>query len=234
MTDKLKVKFHPVDDFIGASVPPPKPARFYIPDWFKMMPAIPEEGQKYKDGKKPNSVKQCMPYLDCFMTGYIQETWCDIQIDVHDDGSCEYYFANEPNIINHREPMSQISDMYYQWEFLWKQPWGIETPKGWSSLITQPLNQAHLPFETMSGIMETDTYYRLPFPNNVPFLLKKGFNGVIPAGTPMFQIIPFQRQEWEHEICQYDEYAHLSDLAKVRRYFSNGYKRAHWKRKVFV
>jgi hypothetical protein len=168
------------------------------------------------------------------MSGYIQETWCDIQITVHDDGSCEYYFANQPDIIAHRAPMSQISEGYYQWEFLWKQPWGIETPKGWSSLITQPLNQIHLPFETMSGIVETDTFYQLPFPNNVPFLLKKGFDGVIPAGTPMFQIIPFQRKEWEHEICQYDEYANLTDLAKVRKYFRNGYKKVHWKRKVFV
>lgn len=234
MPDKLKIKFHALNDLIGATVPPPKPARFYMPEWFKGMPTVPKDGQRYKNGKTVESVKQCMPYADCFVSGYIQETWCDIQISVNSDGSCEYYFANEPTIISHREPMSEISNNYYRWEFLWKQPYGIETPKGWSCLITQPLNQIHLPFETMSGIVETDTFYQLPFPNNIPFLLKKGFDGVIPAGTPMFQIIPFQRKEWEHEICQHDEYENITDLAKVRKYFRNGYKKVHWKRKVFV
>jgi hypothetical protein len=31
---------------------------------------------------------------------------------------------------------------------------------------------------------------------NIPFFIKEGFTGIIPKGTPIAQIIPYERQEW--------------------------------------
>lgn len=34
----------------------------------------------------------------------------------------------------------------------------------------------------------------------MPFFLLKGVSGILPAGTPYAQIIPFKREHWESEI----------------------------------
>jgi hypothetical protein len=34
----------------------------------------------------------------------------------------------------------------------------------------------------------------------MPFFVVKGFTGIIPAGTPYAQMIPFRRENWESEI----------------------------------
>jgi hypothetical protein len=229
-----KIIFHPLTDYMTSLVPCPKPARSYIPDWFKAMPSVIGNVKTYSDGELKNkSAKLCMPFSDSFMMGYIQETWSDIHIGFDDIGNVSYNFAANPLIITHREPRIPVPEEYYPFEFLWKQPYGMQLPSGWSLLITHPLNRTDLPFQTMSGIVETDTYYRMPFPNNLPFLIKKSFNGVIPAGTPMFQMIPFQRQDWLSEVADFDEKANAVDIQKIQKFFQGGYKKIHWKRKLY-
>jgi len=34
----------------------------------------------------------------------------------------------------------------------------------------------------------------------MPFFIVKGFTGVLPAGTPYAQILPFKRENWEAEV----------------------------------
>jgi hypothetical protein len=34
---------------------------------------------------------------------------------------------------------------------------------------------------------------------NSPFIIKSGFEGIIEKGTPMFQVIPFKRADWQAE-----------------------------------
>lgn len=231
---KQKIVFHPLNKNIENSVPPPKPSRSYIPEWFREMPSILGGAKIYSGGKLQNkSAKLCMPFSDSFMMGYIQETWTDIHINFDENENVSYNFHIEPTIISHREPQIPIPKEYYPFEFLWKQPFGMQLPKGWSLLITHPLNRTDLPFHTMSGVVEKDTYYRMPFPNNLPFLIKKGFTGVIPAGTPMFQMIPFQRQDWSSEVADYDEKASAKAIQEIGKFFQGGYKKTHWKRKLY-
>ena len=78
----------------------------------------------------------------------------------------------------------------------WVNPWAIETPKGYSVLVTQPMHRES-PFTILQGIVDTDTYNA---PINFPFVLNNWeFEGLIPAGTPMAQIIPFKRDFWKME-----------------------------------
>ena len=48
----------------------------------------------------------------------------------------------------------------------------------------------------MVGVIDTDT---LNTGSNAPFVLRKNFAGLIPKGTPMFQIFPFKRESWVAE-----------------------------------
>ena len=56
-----------------------------------------------------------------------------------------------------------------------------------------------MPFHSFSGIVDTDKH---PVPVNFPFVVKKDFEGVIPAGTPIAQFIFLKRDTLEYEVCE--------------------------------
>jgi hypothetical protein len=88
----------------------------------------------------------------------------------------------------------------------WNNPWAIKTPPGYSCLITQPFHR-DLPFTILPGIVDTDTY---PVPINFPCVLSNiEFEGLIPAGTPLAQIIPFKRDSW---ISEYDNRKTINEI----------------------
>jgi hypothetical protein len=99
-------------------------------------------------------------------------------------------------------PPSQVSafdfpEGYSRVVFKYLHGWTIKTPPGWSCLITHPIGYNNLPIKTLTGIVDTDI---LETDINSPFLVKSGFQGIIEKGTPMFQIIPFKRSDWQSEI----------------------------------
>ena len=78
-------------------------------------------------------------------------------------------------------------------------PWILKTPKGYSTLFVPPFNNRDIMFEAISGVIHTDvftTYMNIPFIWTGP----PDFKGVIKRGTPMVQMIPFKREEFEHEL----------------------------------
>jgi hypothetical protein len=94
-------------------------------------------------------------------------------------------------------PQFHHPEGYYVNHFAWAPDWAVETPKGYSVLYSQPFNRFELPFLTTSGIIDNDS---VNLPGSMPFFLIKGFSGVIPAGTPYVQMIPFKREDWVSEI----------------------------------
>jgi hypothetical protein len=112
----------------------------------------------------------------------------------------------------------------------WKFKIALEVPKGYSFLITHPLNRYDLPFTTMSAIVDADFGLH---GGQVPFFLKENFEGIIPMGTPIAQIIPFKRDNWisEKSLGLWKK----SDLNNKRAYMvtSGWYKKNHWKKKSF-
>lgn len=228
----MKIQFHPLSKMISQRVPSPKSAKVYTPDWFKQIETFPF-GKKYSNGKLLNkTAKLCMPFSDTFTTGYIQETWCEIAISRSGE-SFSYDYTMEPTIMRHRDATTPISPEYINTEFTWCQPYGIQVPRGWSILITHPLNQHQLPFHTLSGIVDADSFHYSQFPNSLPFYLRQDFEGIIPAGTPMFQIIPFKREMWTSEIVRHDENKIEGGIAQIYKHFQGGYKNHHWNRKQY-
>jgi hypothetical protein len=109
--------------------------------------------------------------------------------------------------------------------------WGIKTESGYSCWITNPVYQYDLPFKMFDTIVDTDKWpQRFPY----TFFIKEGFSGTIHAGTPLLQVIPFKRENFESEIIDLE----LKDVERLRQIsvsrFSNAYKKLFWTRKKFT
>jgi hypothetical protein len=79
-----------------------------------------------------------------------------------------------------------------------------------------------------------------------PFMMKNNFSGVVPAGTPVVQIVPFKRDDWKSNV--YDSVspefkskgAIARDLYEQERYDKDGnalggmYKRDYRKKKRYL
>jgi hypothetical protein len=115
----------------------------------------------------------------------------------------------------------------------WKIPWHCETPPGYSILITHPHNRHDLPFTTLSGIIDSDDWNAPVF---TAFFLKRNFMGTIKKGTPIFQVFPFKRENWEMSLDYSKEDIVQKKIKEEKRRISiySYYKDFVWKRKTYT
>lgn len=210
-----KIKFISNRPWLNSdSVSKPKPIGKLLPEWYKKadrffkMPS----GEYFSDpvnGKIP-TWKACPSIYDVMISGYTYLTPYDIEVTrnengepvIQDSDQFGFPFVHSRGIM----PDFPVPDGYEAIHFAWWPDWAVELPKGHSALYIQPINRFDLPFLTTSGIIDNDKVF---IPGTMPFFIKKGFSGTIPAGTPYVQIIPFKRQDWE------SEYSYESDPEKI-------------------
>jgi hypothetical protein len=218
-----------------------------IPQWYKDIPA--KVKLRTSDTKEDFSIKRCIPVLDAITTGYYLVTSKDYTFTYDKDSQTSKISGldvSQKNISMH--PVTQLGGMPFSPEFIkyaykWGNEYTIKTPPGYSILFTHPLNYPYLPFYTLSGVVDTDTYI---MPVLFPFMMKNNFEGVIPAGTPIVQIIPFKRDDWNHDVINkpHDLYRGMKEVARVEyesgRYDKDGnpaggmYKRDYRKKKKYL
>ena len=211
----------------------PKPASVYIPDWYKNLESY-MNGKKEPvgDGTQASTAKRCMPIFDAITGGYIIVSPADVHVS-QKDGQPYFQWANYSLIQFH--PKEQAPDHPGRKGVLaypkWTNPWGIKTPKGYSSLFIQPTHR-EADFTILPGIVDTDTYTA---PVNFPFVLNDPtFEGLIPAGTPIAQVIPIKRENWKMSIgseAEYKEQALITNKLQTR--FFDRYKSMFWTRKEY-
>jgi hypothetical protein len=184
----------------------PGPIIKTIPDWYRKADrfAKKEDGEYWEDpnvGGKIATWKACPAIFDIMGTGYTLKTPCDIEFVQRSTNTMAITIADGKykDFCTPRQKMSQFEHPkgYYENHFAWFSEWEIKTPPGYSVLYSQPFNRYELPFLTTSGIIDND---KVHLPGSMPFFLVKGFEGVIPAGTPYAQLIPFKREDWKSEV----------------------------------
>jgi hypothetical protein len=184
----------------------PEPIRKLLPDWYRkadhfvMNPATGQPWQR-PDGSKMPNWKACPAVFDVMGSGYAYRTPCDIEFVEDAQGKIQARVRDEryQDFVQERLPLAQFPNPQgYHWaHFAWWPDWAVELPEGYSALYTQPLNRFDLPFMTMNGIVDND---KVHLPGTMPFFVRRGFRGVLPAGTPYAQIIPFLREHWESTV----------------------------------
>ena len=236
-----QITFIPVSEEAENLVHSPVPAYKAIPDWWKRIPAFARGNSPtyLPDGSVDSTVKMCVPFADTLRFGYLQLTWMDIHIESDETGRFRYSYPGTPDIFKVRESRSLDTkttvvinnNSYLDTEFAWRTQWVPKLPKGYSALITHPFNREELPFVTMTGIVDADKYHH-DLEGEHPFLVKKGFVGTIPAGTPMYQIIPFKRDNWISSKEPYSRKQLWKGLS-LKHTFWGAYKNEYWSKKSF-
>ena len=205
----------------------PKPAIEFIPKWWK--------DQKLTISGDSNifnnlSFKACVPFLDSLTSGYMIYTGQDIGVTI-DNGIPGFSWRLSPDPIIYRASYQNlpVPPGHFEHHFVWAFPFGIQLPKGYSMLITHPLNRFDLPFTSVSGIVDEG----VPWGGRFTFWLKETENTIIPKGTPIAQIIPFKTESWkstrDDSLVQYSK----DERHKRDSVLSGYYKKVFYRKKRF-
>lgn len=234
---KKEIEFIASSEDVERFVSVPEPANLNVPDWYKKSFKFKKSNTPSfdKDNFPENTIKSCIPVLDSITSGYIQKTWCDIYIE-NFGSEIIFRWSSSPQIIFEREDFHRqdlpVPIGHNKKIYSWSRPWGIKTPKGYSCLFINP-SYRDLPFTCYPGIIDTDTYHSSGT-RSVPFFIKEGFSGLIPSGTPMYQIIPFKRDSWKSVKREYG-YKDLIKNSETKLFskFYDRYKKNFWQRKTY-
>ena len=194
----------------------PIPAYTMVPEWYK-------ETESYIGGeKKPTgsggtraTIKRCMPVFDAMTAGYLillpADVWVSLQEAIPVDSKTgkrikgmdkqtvqNFEWANFGLVSFHPIEQAHLHPLKNEHAYpKWMNHWSIKTPKGYSIQIMQPMHRESV-FTIMPGVVDTDKYSS---PINFPMVINDPkFEGLIPKGTPIAQIIPFKRESWQMEI----------------------------------
>jgi hypothetical protein len=209
---------------------PPEPASINIPEWYK-------ESESYVNNKKQPfiednttsaTIKKCMPVFDMISAGYIIKSQADVYVSktLGENGfETHFQWSNfdliEFHSVNQAKSHPYRKNIYMSYP-KWINHWGIETPPGHSTLFIQPSHRDSI-FTIMPGIVDTDKYIS---PVNFPFVLNdKDFEGLIPAGTPIAQAIPFKRHAYKMSFGNESNLLRQNNIkAQTRSRFFDSYK----------
>ena len=235
------IKFTP--GFLGhdGRLSPPVPAVKNVPEWYKSLSKFDKSNDDITLGVKNNigadgalvSTKMCMPFFDALTGGYHYILEDDVHVNLDKEGKPVLSWDGDVMMVDKRPIIDiPVPDNCHPIHYGWRMNWYYETPPGYSVLITHPMNRYDLPFYTMSGIVESDIW---GLPVFTAFFLKRNFIGTIKKGTPIFQIFPFKRENWELSVVETDEALDNHELmAENRRSRLYGYyKQTAWRRKIF-
>jgi hypothetical protein len=178
-------------------IAPPVPAKTYLPDWFRKLPAVDETKHGMNDTGL--TIKRCMPFLDAMTTGWIIPLAATVRMEIRNNGAevATGWEFDRVMVSNHAMHQVKGNPWGHRPPNKFHNYWTIITPPGWSCLFINPLNRPNGLFEVIAGIVDTDSY---PALINFPFFAT-GPDGlhVIEKGTPLVQVIPFRRDVAEVE-----------------------------------
>jgi hypothetical protein len=176
-----------IEGILGSEECLPKPAKHFIPKWFKDIPS-----------NMPKTVKQCPSFPDYFSQGYILPMWTD-SILKHDKESRQWQWEtpstnitwdihSDDQFIDYVNP--SLNGVGGNFVFKTDCPWKIITPPGWSVLQLPLFYHFNKDWSVMPGIIDTDIHHfinqQVLYHSNKPSIKIK-------KGDPFVLYVPFKR-----------------------------------------
>ena len=190
-------------------LPPPVPAASGLPGWFK---AMPPQAFNALLSREDDTVKRCPPFIDAMTSGFLIPLICDLRVE---NGEFTWDYDLPPggesgflrSSIGFHDPGQVTGTPLFDADrYLVKfhNLWTIEAPTGYSLLFTHPANRFDLPFTTLTGLVDCDSYHDawIHFPARWH---DTNFSGVLPKGTPVAQCFPVKRESWVARTAAFTE-----------------------------
>ena len=206
----MKITFRCPEELLDY-LPKPYSAKRGIPDWYKKMPMTAFSADL---GQEVQTLKQCPPFLDAMAYGFIVPLPVDVEVDGF-DFSWSWDFPQPTDDPDHpgiglysqsplgfHSPAQAEGTPYFNERIGFAKFncfWTIQLEAGYSLYVTHPANRYDLPFRTINGLVDADTYNEV-FINFPVLWVDPDFKGVLKKGTPVAQCIAIERQEHELDI----------------------------------
>lgn len=219
----------------------PYPAVKSLPEWFMKAspyidhPTYPSDGKPHVRNRNANhTFKKCTPLLDGMSAGYIIPLWADVEIISTGDVPEIYWKPVHDIFMAHGEHTNNITPPpgYHSQVYKYLNCWIPQTPKGYSCLVVSPFGHNDLPIKAIPAVIDTDTStLELVF----PVWIKKDLNGIIEKGTPIVQIIPFKRDNWQSTFDWYEDgvYHNIIEEKNFNSKIVGHYLKNHFGKKTF-
>lgn len=221
---------------------PPEPAYKKIPQWYRDLAKhftsndlknLNPVNDRGGDGSNV-STKLCLPFQDAMSLGYMYCLEGDLKVELDLNGKPTLSWGEEFMLMDKRPNVDlAIPDDCHPIHFGVKMNWFYESPVGYSLLMTMPLNRPDLPFWTPSGIVDSDIW---GLPAFLPLFIKRNFEGIIPKGTPIAQMIPIKRESWSLNIDRSPEAVERHELLSENRrsHITAHYRKFAWRKKQYT
>lgn len=232
------IEFYPHSEVTDLTSNNPYAAKSCVPEWYKKIPI-------FTDGDKSlnypldwvgvnHTIKKCVPFLDAMTSGYMVCLDEDVFVKQTDAAGPLFRWKSKDILVDFHSTNQfegvPIPEVYARMIGKWHSSWEIRTPPGYSLLFTHPLNRFELPFQTLTGIVDCDKYV---IPVQFPFYLKKDFEGIIEAGTPLVQLIPIKREKWESKKHRFSRKRNTVNHKQFWKTFVDSYRKNFWEKKQY-
>jgi hypothetical protein len=208
-------------------------AKDHIPEWYKKIPRW-NNNEMFELEKGFNiTIKHCMPFLDSLTTGYMIVLPNDIYVKNNNGSPFITWPSAEfpPKSRNEVADLNLVPTGHHPTEFTWQTGVANTIPLGHSMLLTHPINRYDLPFTTLTGIVDGGLVMNPT--GSIPFYIKDGFEGIIPQGTPIAQLIPFRQENWIHKKTKGLVKKSIEHNSKGTSLIYGWYKKTFWTRKKY-
>ena len=212
-------------------------AKSIQPDWWKKAKVA-----EVVNGTINKTIRSCPAMTDWLSSGYLilanRDIYVKNGVSEFDDRDKHYQTQDlKTDEIDHyasqTHPTIQFHDAFNYMDesnapikdaFKMSNPWCIKTPPGYSCFYLDPFLFQNDFFATWQGIIDTDKFSVNKDNSQIILYPKTDKSFVITEGTPICQIIPFQREEWVATYSVKDHKSYITNLSEYSTEHPEGYK----------
>ena len=202
-------------------------AKNYQPHWWKRA----KVGMDIRN-KKTTTIRACPAMDDWLKSGWYLVANRDLHVkfgrtpETNDDHSRSHVVDNG-DYASPSHPSEQMTGAFQYLDtegpirdaFKMRNPWNVVTPPGYSCFYLDPFLFQNRYFATWQGIIDTDKFNKNMDNAQIIFFPKVNHSFTIKEGTPLCQVIPYKREEWNASYIQYDHKSFTENRSSITSHY---------------